>query len=104
MQELNKLEKIISLCKEGDLCFRVPRYTADLREHTTGGRLELSFRRNVVNEWTQAMQNRDNMALLDSSIFTAAKVWEASGPCVRILRSNGSLQSLPHEISRRSFA
>ena len=43
------------------------------------GPLGTELRRNVVNEWTQAMQNHDNMALLDSSIFTAAKVWEASG-------------------------
>ncbi|KKT20914.1 MAG: Glycine-tRNA ligase, partial [Parcubacteria group bacterium GW2011_GWB1_43_8] len=43
------------------------------------GPLGTELRRNVVNEWTEAMQSHDNMAFLDSSIFTAAKVWEASG-------------------------
>ena len=81
MQELNKLEKIISLCKRRDLCFRVPRYTADSREHTTGEPLGTELRRNVVDEWTQAMRNRDNMAFLDSSIFTAPKCGKQAAMC-----------------------
>jgi len=43
------------------------------------GPLGTELRKNAVNQWTEAMQSHDNMAMLDSSIFTAAKVWEASG-------------------------
>ena len=75
----NKLEKIISLCKRRGFVFPGSEIYGGFAGTYDWGPLGTELRRNVVNEWTQAMQNHDNMALLDSSIFTAAKVWEASG-------------------------
>ena len=79
MQESNKLEKIISLCKRRGFVFPGSEIYGGFAGTYDWGPLGTELRRNVVNEWTEAMQSHDNMAMLDSSIFTAAKVWEASG-------------------------
>src|SRR3989339_413207 len=79
MQESNKLEKIISLCKRRGFVFPGSEIYGGFAGTWDWGPLGTELRRNVVNEWTEAMQSHDNMAFLDSSIFTAAKVWEASG-------------------------
>src|SRR3990167_9261918 len=79
MQESNKLEKIISLCKRRGFVFPGSEIYGGFAVTYDWGPLGTELLRNVVNEWTEAMQSHDNMAMLDSSIFTAAKVWEASG-------------------------
>src|SRR3989344_5088830 len=79
MQESNKLEKIISLCKRRGFVFPGSEIYWGFAGTYDWGPLGTELRRNVVNEWTEAMQSHDNMAMLESSIFTAAKVWEASG-------------------------
>ena len=78
-------------------------YTADSREHTIGEPTGTELRRNVVNEWTRAVHNHDNMALLTSSIFTAAKGWKQAVMCP-ILRPNGCLQSLQTKLRADAFA
>ncbi|MCK6462621.1 MAG: glycine--tRNA ligase [Candidatus Pacebacteria bacterium] len=75
----NKLEKIISLCKRKGFVFPGSDIYGGFAGTYDWGPLGTELRRNVVDEWTNAMKIHDNMAFLDSSIFTAAKVWEASG-------------------------
>ena len=73
------MEKIISLCKRRGFVFPGSEIYGGFAGTYDWGPLGTELRRNVVEEWTKAMKNHDNMAFLDSSIFTAAKVWEASG-------------------------
>ena len=75
----NKLEKIISLCKRRGFVFPGSEIYGGFAGTYDWGPLGTELRKNVVNQWTETMQSHDNMAILDSSIFTAAKVWEASG-------------------------
>lgn len=73
------MEKIISLCKRKGFVFPGSDIYGGFAGTYDWGPLGTELRRNVVDEWTNAMKIHDNMAFLDSSIFTAAKVWEASG-------------------------
>ena len=104
MQELNKLEKIISLCKRRGFVFPGSEIYGGFAGTYDWGPLGTELRRNVVEEWTKAMKNHDNMAFLDSSIFTAAKVWEASGHVSGFSDPMVVCKLLPYEVSRRSFA
>ncbi len=78
MQE-NLMEKIVSLCKRRGFVYQGSEIYGGFAGTYDWGPLGVELRRNVVDEWTRAMQQHDSMALLDSSIFTAGKVWEASG-------------------------
>src|SRR3989338_1314837 len=78
-KEENKLEKITALAKRRGFVFPGSEIYGGFAGTYDWGPLGTELRRNVVNEWTRAMENHYNMAFLDSSIFTAAKVWEASG-------------------------
>ena len=78
-KEESKLEKITALAKRRGFVFPGSEIYGGFAGTYDWGPLGTELRRNVVNEWTRAMENHYNMAFLDSSIFTAAKVWEASG-------------------------
>lgn len=78
-KEENKLDKIVSLCKRRGFVFPGSEIYGGFAGTYDWGPLGTGLRENVVNEWSKAMKLHDNMAFLDSSIFTAAKVWEASG-------------------------
>lgn len=78
-ENVNVMEKIVSLCKRRGFVFPGSEIYGGFAGTYDWGPLGVELRRNVVNEWTRAMKMHDNVAFLDSSIFTAAKVWEASG-------------------------
>ena len=73
------MEKIVSLCKRRGFVFPGSEIYGGFAGTYDWGPYGVELRMNVVHEWTRAMQMHENMALLDSSIFTAGKVWEASG-------------------------
>lgn len=72
------MEKIVSLCKRRGFVFQGSEIYGGFAGTYDWGPLGVALRRNVVDSWTAAMQQHE-MALLDSSIFTAGRVWEASG-------------------------
>ncbi len=80
VKETNDLmEKIISLCKRRGFVFPGSEIYGGFAGTYDFGPYGVELRRNVVDAWTNAMKEHDNIARLDSSIFTAPKVWEASG-------------------------
>ncbi|PJE73650.1 MAG: glycine--tRNA ligase [Candidatus Terrybacteria bacterium CG10_big_fil_rev_8_21_14_0_10_41_10] len=76
---MKDLEKIVALAKRRGFVFPGSEIYGGFAGTYDWGPLGTELRLNVVNEWTRAMKEHYNMAFLDSSIFTAAKVWEASG-------------------------
>jgi len=72
------MEKIVSLCKRRGFVYQGSEIYGGFAGTYDWGPLGVALRRNVVDNWTNAMQQHE-VALLDSSIFTAGKVWEASG-------------------------
>ncbi|MEK7135807.1 MAG: glycine--tRNA ligase [Patescibacteria group bacterium] len=79
MADANLMEKIVSLCKRRGFVFPGSEIYGGFAGTYDFGHYGVLLRENVVNTWTRAMREHDNIALLDSSIFTAGKVWEASG-------------------------
>jgi glycyl-tRNA synthetase len=73
------MEKIVSLCKRRGFVFPGSEIYGGFAGTFDWGPHGVALRQNIINEWTLAMQMHESMALLDSSIFTAPKVWEASG-------------------------
>ncbi|MDP3902073.1 MAG: glycine--tRNA ligase [bacterium] len=76
---MKDLEKIVALAKRRGFVFPGSEIYGGFAGTYDWGPLGTELRLNVVNEWTRAMKEHYNMAFLDSSIFTSAKVWEASG-------------------------
>lgn len=79
MKETEALDKIVSLCKRRGFVFPGSEIYGGFAGTYDWGPLGVELRQNVVDSWLRSMREQDNIALLDSSIFTAAKVWEASG-------------------------
>lgn len=79
MPEQDKMEKIVSLAKRRGFVFPGSEIYGGFAGTYDWGPLGVELRRNVVEAWTLAMKMHENMAFLDSSIFTAPRVWEASG-------------------------
>src|SRR3989344_8597313 len=73
------LEKIVSLCKRRGFVFPGSEIYGGFAGTYDLGPYGVALRRNIVDAWTRAMQEHESMAFLDSSIFTAPEVWEASG-------------------------
>lgn len=73
------MEKIVSLCKRRGFVFAGSEIYGGFSGTYDFGPLGVELRKNVVDTWLWSMKQHDNVAQLDSSIFTAAKVWEASG-------------------------
>ena len=73
------MEKIVSLCKRRGFVFPGSEIYGGFAGTYDWGPYGVELRQHVVNEWIRSMREQDNIALLDSSIFTAGKVWEASG-------------------------
>ena len=78
MKESN-LEKIVSLAKRRGFVYPGSEIYGGFAGTYDFGPYGVELRRNIVNTWIVAMKEHDNIALLDSSIFTSSKVWEASG-------------------------
>ena len=75
----NKMEKIVSLCKRRGFVFPGSEIYGGFAGTYDFGPLGVRLRRNITDAWINSMQEHENMALLDSSIVTSGKVWEASG-------------------------
>ncbi len=74
-----RMEQIVSLCKRRGFVFQGSEIYGGFAGTYDFGPLGVALRRNIVDAWTRSMSDHENIALLDSSIFTAPKVWEASG-------------------------
>src|SRR3989344_1733835 len=73
------MEKIISLAKRRGFVYPGSEIYGGFAGTYDFGPLGVALRMNVVDMWLWSMKQHDNIAQLDSSIFTAGKVWEASG-------------------------
>src|SRR3989344_2910206 len=79
MSRETTLDKIVSLAKRRGFVFPGSEIYGGFAGTYDWGPLGVELRRNVVDTWLRAMKCHDNIAQLDSSIFTAPRVWEASG-------------------------
>ena len=77
--ESDLMQKIVSLCKRRGFVFPGSEIYGGFAGTYDWGPNGVALRQHMVNEWIRAMQEHDNISLLDSSIFTAPEVWEASG-------------------------
>jgi glycyl-tRNA synthetase len=75
----NKLEKIVSLAKRRGFVYQGSEIYGGFAGSYDYGPYGVELRKNIVDAWTKSMQAHENMAFLDSSIFTSPRVWEASG-------------------------
>ena len=73
------MEKIVSLAKRRGFVYPGSEIYGGFAGTYDFGPLGVALRMNVVDMWLWSMKQHDNIAQLDSSIFTAGKVWEASG-------------------------
>lgn len=73
------MDKIVSLCKRRGFIFQGSEIYGGFAGTYDFGPYGVGLKRNVTDAWTSAMTDHGNIAMLDSSIFTAPKVWEASG-------------------------
>jgi glycyl-tRNA synthetase len=73
------LEILVALCKRRGFIFPGSEIYGGFAGTYDFGPLGVALRKNIVDLWTRSMQAHDNIALLDSSIVTSGKVWEASG-------------------------
>ncbi len=71
--------KIVSLCKRRGFVFAGSEIYGGFAGTYDWGPYGVMLKSNVENAWRKAMRDHENMAFLDSSIFTSPKVWEASG-------------------------
>jgi len=73
------MEKIVSLSKRRGFVFPGSEIYGGFAGTYDFGHYGVFLKRNVIDVWLNAMKEHDNIAFLDSSIFTAPEVWEASG-------------------------
>lgn len=80
MAEENKMDKIVSLCKRRGFVYPGSEIYGGFAGTYDFGPHGVELRRNVVETWMRAMtRDHENIAPIDSSIFTSGRVWEASG-------------------------
>ena len=78
MQESNKLEKIISLCKRRGFVFPGSEIYGGLAGTWDYGPLGLTLKNNIKNSWWKKfVEERDDMYGVDAAILMKSKVWEA---------------------------
>ncbi len=74
------MEKIVSLCKRRGFVFPGSEIYGGFAGTYDWGPLGVLLRRHVTDTWMDSMiRDHDNVFPIDSSIFTAPEVWEASG-------------------------
>ena len=79
MSEKN-LEKIISLCKRRGFVYPSSEIYGGFAAVYDYGPYGVELKNNIQKAWWKnIVQNRENIVGLDSAIFMAPKVWEASG-------------------------
>ncbi len=75
----NLLDKIVALTKRRGFIFPGSEIYGGFAGTYDWGPLGVLLKKNITDAWTDFMQSHTNIGLLDSSIFTVGKVWEASG-------------------------
>ena len=78
-KEPNLMDKVVNLAKRRGFVFPGSEIYGCFAGTYDFGPLGVALRSNVVDTWLRSMKEHDSMAQLDSSIFTAGRVWEASG-------------------------
>jgi len=78
-KEPNLMDKVVNLAKRRGFVFPGSEIYGGFAGTYDFGPLGVALRSNVVDTWLRSMKEHDSMAQLDSSIFTAGRVWEASG-------------------------
>ena len=76
---MKSLDKIVSLCKRRGYIFPSSEIYGGVGSFYDYGHYGVLLRKNVIETWQQVMRDHDNIAFIESSIFTAPRVWEASG-------------------------
>ena len=80
MSENNKMEKVISLCKQRGFVFQSSEIYGGLKSAYDYGPLGVELKRNIMNEWWRSMvHQREDVIGIDASIIMHPKVWQASG-------------------------
>lgn len=80
MNDNNKMEKIVSLCKRRGFVFQGSEIYGGLAGLYDFGPYGVELLNNLKNEWWKThVQLRDDFVGLDSAIFKDPRVWEASG-------------------------
>ncbi|MEK7142467.1 MAG: glycine--tRNA ligase, partial [Patescibacteria group bacterium] len=80
MQELNKLDKIIALCKRRGFVYPSSEIYGGFAGVYDFGPYGVELKNNLKAQWWQKMvYERDDIVGLDSAIFMRPEIWEASG-------------------------
>lgn len=80
MAEINKMEKLVSLCKRRGFVFPSSEIYGGLGAIYDYGHYGTLLKNNIRDEWWKHMvQYRDDVVGLDSAIFMHPKTWVASG-------------------------
>src|SRR3990167_8002307 len=76
----NKMDKIISLCKQRGFIFPGSEIYGGLANSWDFGPLGAQMKKNIKDSWWKNfVEKRDDMVGLDGAILMNPKVWEASG-------------------------
>ena len=76
----DRLDTIVSLSKRRGLVYPSSEIYGGLRASWDYGPLGVEIKNNIKRQWWKSMvQERDDVAGLDSSVILAREVWEASG-------------------------
>ena len=79
-QIMDKMEKLVSLCKRRGFIFPSSEIYGGLSSCWDYGPLGVEMKRNIKQAWWQTIvQSRDDVVGLDTSILMHPRVWEASG-------------------------
>ena len=77
---MDKMDKIISLCKRRGFIFQNSEIYGGLKSSYDYGPLGVEFKRNIADLWWREMvHGRDNIYGLDAAIIMHPKVWKTSG-------------------------
>ena len=77
---MDKLNKLISLCKQRGFIFQSSEIYGGLKSAYDYGPLGVELKRNIAAEWWRSVvHEREDVVGLDASIIMHPKVWQASG-------------------------
>lgn len=80
MQNLGKMEKIVSFCKRRGIVFPGSDIYGGLGNFWDFGPLGVEIKNNIKNLWRKKfVEERDDVVSIETSIIMNSKVWEASG-------------------------
>jgi len=75
----DRMEKIVSLCKRRGFVFAGSEIYGGFAGTYDYGHYGVMLKDNIERAWKKSMDMHRNMSFINSSIFTASRVWEASG-------------------------